>query len=274
VGAACLTCLAAAAPASGDDSAHNAVAATHAKQEPAATVAAEKVTGTVLETLDAAGYTYLRLRTPGGEAWAAVRQTKVSVGATVTVLVQLRMESFESKSLKRTFDQLIMGSLEGAEAAQAAAPAAAAGASGETGGLISSHGSAASAAQPVGMPPGHPPIGSSGAAAAPVKVPKADGANARTVAEIWQEKTMLKDRPVVVRGKVVKFLSGIMGKNWLHLRDGSGSSATRDDDITVTTTGGAAVGDVVVVTGTVRVGKDFGAGYSYPVMIEDATVSK
>jgi hypothetical protein len=42
----------------------------------------------------------------------------------------------------------------------------------------------------------------------------------------------------------------------------------------VATTGTASVGDVVVVTGTVRIDKDFGAGYSYPVMIEDATVSK
>jgi hypothetical protein len=192
----------------------------------------------------------------------------------VTVLVQLRMENFESKSLKRTFDHLIMGSLEGTEAAQGVAPAGPAAASGEAGALISSHGSAAAGAQPAAMPPGHPPIGSGGADAGPIKVPKAEGANGRTVAEIWKEKAILKDRPVAVRGKVVKFLTGIMGKNWLHLRDGSGSAGTGDDDITVTTDATASVGDVIVVNGTVRIDKDFGAGYSYPVIIEDAAVAK
>jgi hypothetical protein len=73
---------------------------------------------------------------------------------------------------------------------------------------------------------------------------------------------------------VVKVTPAIMGKNWLHLRGGSGSAATGDDDITVTSTATVAVGDVVVVTGTVRVNRDFGSGYSYPVLIEDATVAR
>src|SRR4029077_9763026 len=99
---------------------------------------------------------------------------------------------------------------------------------------------------------------------ADVKVPKADGANAKTIAELWSGKDTLKGKPVVVRGKVVKSLSGIMGKNWIHLRDGSS-----DKDITVTTDAVANVGDVVVVSGVLSVDKDFGAGYTYPVIIED-----
>ena len=79
---------------------------------------------------------------------------------------------------------------------------------------------------------------------------------------------------MVIRAKVVKFSSNIMGKNWMHLRDGSGSRAAQDDDITVTTADSAAVGDVVLVRGVVRLNKDFGAGYAYPVIIEDAKVSK
>jgi len=94
------------------------------------------------------------------------------------------------------------------------------------------------------------------------------------VAEVWAQKDKLKDAPVAVRGKVVKFLPGIMGKNWLHLRDGSGSREKGDDDITVTTSETAAVGDVVLVSGVVRIDKDFGAGYRYPVIVEEAKVSK
>jgi hypothetical protein len=65
-----------------------------------------------------------------------------------------------------------------------------------------------------------------------------------------------------------------MGKNWIHVRDGSGSAAGKNDDMTITTADTVAVGDVVTVTGTVKLDKDFGAGYAYPVMIEDAKISK
>jgi hypothetical protein len=106
-----------------------------------------------------------------------------------------------------------------------------------------------------------------------VKVAKASGADARTVAEVFAQRTALKEKPVTIRGKVVKYNEGIMGRNWIHIRDGSGT-AGKDNDLTVTTTEKASVGDVVLVTGTVRVEKDFGAGYSYPVIIEDAKLSK
>jgi hypothetical protein len=65
-----------------------------------------------------------------------------------------------------------------------------------------------------------------------------------------------------------------MGKNWMHLRDGSGTRAKGDDDITVTTSDSVKVGDVVTVKGTLNVDKDFGAGYEYPVIVEDAKLQK
>jgi hypothetical protein len=107
-----------------------------------------------------------------------------------------------------------------------------------------------------------------------VVVPRAEGPEGHTVAEVWASRATLKDHAVMVRGQVVKFLPAIMGKNWLHLRDGSGSKASGDHDLTVTTADTATVGDVVLVRGTVRVDKDFGAGYSYPVIIEEAKVSR
>jgi aspartyl/asparaginyl-tRNA synthetase len=106
-----------------------------------------------------------------------------------------------------------------------------------------------------------------------VKVARATGADARTVAEIWAQRAQLKEKTVTIRGKVVKFNENIMGKNWVHLRDGTGT-AGKDNDVTVTTADQAAVGDVVTVKGTVRVDKDFGAGYAYPVIVEDARLTK
>jgi hypothetical protein len=110
------------------------------------------------------------------------------------------------------------------------------------------------------------------APAAPVPAEADHGA--LRVADIWASPAVLKDKPVVVRGKVVKFLPAIMGKNWIHLRDGSGSRTNGDDDITVTTSDRAAVGDVVTVSGTLHTDKDFGSGYRYPVIVEEAKVSK
>lgn len=201
------------------------------------TPATEKVEGVVLESLDASGFTYIRLKTATGETWAAVQNAEVKAGSTVTVNVTMISQDFESQTLQRKFDKLLFGSLEGGLGA-----------------------------------PAHAEAGP--AKVENIKVPKAEGADARTVSEVWAGKSVLKDKPVAVRGKVAKFLSGIMGKNWIHLRDGTGSRDKGDDDLTVTTTDTVTVGDVVLVRGTLRVDRDFGAGYAYPVIVEDATISK
>ncbi len=200
------------------------------------------VTGKILETMDSGGYTYVRLATATGEQWAAVPAAKVTVGATVTIAEPMVMTNFESKTLGRTFDKVLFGSLAGAAAA---APAGSAGAQAPA------------------------------AVAAPVA--RAEGADARTVAEVFAQKAALAGKPVVLRGKVTKFNGGIMGKNWLHVQDGSGSPGTGDFDLTVTTPTTAApvaVGDVVVVRGVVQTDQDFGGGYVYAVLLADATVTK
>ena len=107
-----------------------------------------------------------------------------------------------------------------------------------------------------------------------VKVQKAIGADARTVAEIVSGGAQLKDKTVVVRAKVVKFTPGVMGKNWLHLRDGSGSAAENTHDVVVTTKDETKVGDIVVAKGIVRTNVDLGSGYSYKVLVEDAKLGK
>ena len=117
--------------------------------------------------------------------------------------------------------------------------------------------------------------GSLPAAATPVaKVAKATGPDAKTVAEVVNGKAKLKDKPVVVRGQVVKFNADIMGKNWVHLQDGSGKAADGTHNVIATTQDTVAVGDVVNAKGTVRTDVNIGAGYSYAVLIEDAVLRK
>jgi hypothetical protein len=156
----------------------------------------------------------------------------------------MTMHDFESKTLKKKFDTIVFGQIvePGAKAASphGAAPAASAGA---------------------------PPV-------MVAKVPKATGPDAKTVAEVVTGKAKLKDKTVVVRGQVVKVNLGIMGKNWVHLRDGSGSAAAGTHDILVTTKDTAAVGDIVNAKGIVRTDVTVGPGYAYAVLIEDAAVRK
>lgn len=211
------------------------------------------VTGTIAETIDAGPYTYLRLKTSSGEVWAAVNEAKLKVGTEVTVGNAMWMANFESKTLNRKFDRILFGSLMN---------------QGETAGVL---------------PPGHPTTSAAAGSAAQapaaadlgdVKVEKPAGKDARTVAEIFANKATLKGVEVVVRGRVVKFNPEIMGRNWIHLRDGSGSPDKQDNDITVTTSDVVTKGDIVTIRGKVALDQDFTAGYAYPVMIEGAKVVK
>jgi len=104
-------------------------------------------------------------------------------------------------------------------------------------------------------------------------VAKASGPDARTVAELWAQRRALAGRTVAVRGQVVK-ATPVMGRNFLHLRDGSGSGADHTNDLTVTTAEAVPVGTVVTARGVVAVDRDVGTGTPYPVMIEGAKVTR
>lgn len=203
--------------------------------------------GKVLEVKDVESYTYLRLKTKDGEIWAAVNKAPVKMGADVTIANPSVMYNFQSKTLNKTFDRIVFGSL--------AAPAAG--------------GSSAA----VDMPALHAGM-SKPVDAGTIKVTKATGPDARTVAEVNARKADLKGKPVVVRGKVVKFTPGVLGKNWVHLRDGSGLDADGSNDILVTTLDETKIGEVVLVKGIVQTDRDFGSGYSYKVLIEEAALKK
>jgi hypothetical protein len=99
----------------------------------------------------------------------------------------------------------------------------------------------------------------------------AGDAKVSTVEALYAKKAQLSGKRIQVSGKVVKVNNGIMGKNFFHLQDGSGKAGA--NDLTVTTQETVHVGDQVVVTGLVTVNRDFGAGYSYPLIVEEATVT-
>jgi len=98
---------------------------------------------------------------------------------------------------------------------------------------------------------------------------KADGGF--TVGEILSKAGEFNGKEVKVRGKVVKFNPNIMGVNWLHLRDGTGDEGA--NDLTVKTLSQAAVGDTVLITGTVSSGEETFHGNAYAAIVENGTVT-
>lgn len=216
--------------------------------------------GTVLERLDAAPYTYLRLKTAQGEVWTAVPATDLQPGAQAKVLDAMPMEKWESPQLQRTFDRVYLGQLEGQGAAAPAMPPA--------------HGTPSADADPHGpMGAGHPALGPT--SVTDVKVPKASGKEARTVSEIWVQAQQLTGKEVMVQGTVVRVSTGLRvpgatGGTWIHIQDGSGQPQRGDNDLTVATNDTPKVGDVVVVKGIVQPNP---MGDGSGMMLHQATVT-
>ncbi|MCX7241429.1 MAG: OB-fold nucleic acid binding domain-containing protein [Burkholderiales bacterium] len=94
---------------------------------------------------------------------------------------------------------------------------------------------------------------------------------AKTIEAVYKDKAKLDGKQVTVKGNVVKVNNGIMGRNFLHIQDGTGGKD--NNDLSVTSAQTAQVGDKVTISGKVTLNKDFGAGYTYPLIVEEATVT-
>jgi hypothetical protein len=199
------------------------------------------LSGKVVETMDSGAYTYILLEKNGKKTWVAVPRMKVEKGQTVSLLPGALMENFRSSTLKRTFKEIYFSP----------GPSRPYGADLTTGSkdkvIVSKE---------------------------KVKVEKASGPNAYTIAEIYENISRLDKKEVVVRGKVLKVSPQIMGKNWLHLQDGTGDPNKHTDDLVVTTQDRPSVGDVVTASGTLSKDRDFGSGYKYRAIMEDAHIKK
>jgi len=214
---------------------------------PSAPQAVPGKSGTVIETMDAANYTYIQFDTGKETFWAAGPRAVVKVGDDVVVPEGIPMPGFHSKTLDRTFDMVYFVpsiNVAGAEKPAADMPA-----------------------EPAPMHSGKPVVETTDVDL--TGITPAEGG--QTVADIFAGKADLAGTMVKVRGKVVKFSPEIMGKNWIHLQDGSGAAGS--NDLTVTTSAVVEKGDTVIVSGVLVIDKDFGYGYVYDVIIEDAEIT-
>ncbi len=197
------------------------------------------IKGKVTETLDASGYTYVEIDTGNEKIWGAAPTTAISVGDQIEFSTDMPMRDFQSKSLNRSFPVVYF------------APR-----------FISSENDLTSET---------PGISANTKSQKPVVALKtmAKAKDGYTIAEVYNNKISLAGKTIRVRGQVTKFNAKVMNKNWLHIMDSSG-----ENDLTITSDNTATVGDVVVISGKLTLDKDFGYGYFYPLIIEQASITK
>lgn len=208
----------------------------------------------VLETMNGGGYTYAKVDEEGNNYWIAGPQVNIAVGAKISFLEQMVMSDFTSKALNKQFEQLVFVSA-----------------------IVPADGSASTAPeQTLTLDDAHANCDHSKEAAptqiqqdAPTVVSVAKNADGYTIEELYAKKDTLKDKNIKLNAKVVKVSKNIMGKDWVHLQDGSGASGT-DDIIATATNSTVQVGDTVTANGIIKTDVDLGYGYNFPVLIEEA----
>jgi hypothetical protein len=224
-------------------------AAENQPSQPAATASETPgFQGTVIETINSAGYTYVNVDTGKKKIWAAAPETQVKTGDKVTIPPGMLIRNHHSKTLNRTFDAVYFVS------------------------AVSVAGTKPMEGKPA--PDSMDMVHGRNIATAPADInfsgiAKPEGG--KTINEIYLQKDMLAGKEVLLRGKAVKFSPQIMGKNWMHVQDGTGDKGS--NDLTVTTAAAAKAGDTVLIKGVLTTNKDFGLGYKYDIILEDAQVT-
>ena len=192
------------------------------------------------EAIQVNSYTYIRVKEGDKEYWMAGTTMDVKKGETLYYTTAMEMKKFESKELNRTFDSIF---------------------------FVDNIGKVppANVQEGIQATPQRPTIEKENITVAPA-------AGGITIAQLFSNTGGYSNKTVLIKGKVVKINTGIMGKNWAHIQDGTSSG--NNFDLTVTTNDLVNVGDVVAFEGKISLNKDFGYGYSYQVLLEDAKLKK
>lgn len=193
---------------------------------------------TVEEIIQTSAYTYLRAMEGSKEIWLAVEKQEVKKGGTYYFMDAMEMADFKSKELNRTFKSIFFVQ------------------------KFSDQPVSAIKTMPEGIPSGKKAV----AKKEGISVKPAEGGI--TIADLYAKKDTYAGKTVKIRGEVVKFNSDIMKTNWVHIQDGTSNSGSFD--LIITTSSVVKVGDVVMFEGAISLNKNFGAGYSYDVIMQDA----
>lgn len=193
----------------------------------------------VMEVIQTSAYTYLRVKNPNEETWIAITKQDIHKGSTIYYKQGLKMENFTSPELHRTFETVYF--------------------------VQEISDSPLQPKMPQGMAGSEPkkPILSK----LDINIPQPEGGI--TIADLYAKRDFFKGKTIKVRGQVTKVNIAIMERNWVHIQDGTSDGS--NFDLTLTTNHEPKVGDVVTYSGTLILNKDFGSGYYYELLIENAS---
>jgi hypothetical protein len=194
----------------------------------------------VLEVLPTDKYIYLKVSEGEEVYWIATGKQEVQVGQSYFYKNGLLKTQFHSKEYDRTFDKIYLVSNI----------------------VPSNHGSST-----MTIPTTSSSIDNNEKDKNPTSL-VTDGSV--SIANLVANPESYKDQTIQISGRCAKLNANIMGRNWIHLKDG-----TKDDyDLVVTSNVPVPEGHVVTMKGVVRLDKDFGAGYRYDIIIEDGELQK
>jgi hypothetical protein len=196
----------------------------------------------VTEVIHTTIYTYLHVEEKDGDKWLALPKMEAKKGETYYYTGGMEMSNFESRELGRTFPvvyflESVSKSPDLKSAEEIAYP----------------HSSRS------------PKIEKQVVAVQPAE-------GGVTIGGLYENKSNYDGKKVKIKGKVTKFNSSIMDRNWIHLQDGTEYSGKFD--LTATTATEVAVGDIITLEGIIKLDMDFGYGYSYEILLEDAVLIK
>ena len=193
----------------------------------------------ILEVIQATSYTYLKVAENDKDYWMAIaKSNSIKEDDIIYYNAALEMKNFKSEDLNRTFETI----------------------------LFVDNISDKPIKSPHGMPAQSPMQRRISKKDASISIDPISGGI--TIAELYANSELYSNKKIKIKGQVTKINTAIMGRNWVHLQDGSEHNG--QFDLTVTTQANVKVGDIVVFEGFINQNKDFGAGYSYDLIMEEA----
>jgi len=205
--------------------------------------------GTVVETMDSAGYTYVLLE---DGRWIAGKQLQVSPGELVRFEQAVEMGQFHSRSLNRTFEQIAFS-----QTLEVVNP------------KIRSDHADSTAMAIVGEQLG---ITKSTAMVTPEVGEVTPLEGGKTIGSVRTDYQQLNGQEIALRARVMKVSKNVLGKNWITLKDGTGAAPA--DKLLATSAELVEIGDLVIAKGIVKTDIDLGSGYKYDVVLEETTFTK
>jgi hypothetical protein len=202
------------------------------------------------EVIQTSNYTYVRVSEGRQDYWCAINRTDIEVGRTYFWLKGWEMNQFHSKELERDFASIFF--IE----ALSEKPIL------SEGSMLSGNPMTGESQMPAASMGGRQKV----AEKQGISVEKAEGGI--TIGELFANRKSYAGKSVKIRGEVVKFSPRIMDRNWVHVQDGTKDG--NDYDLVVTTQDSIPVGENRIFEGVVSLNVDFGSGYIYDVIMQDA----